>query len=65
MKKIIILLFYLPNVNVQSTMQKKDITEKGKVQFLSPETYTRFNKVWIFKTDGGDKIMIEHTLFNN
>ncbi len=64
MKKIIILLIlisYLPIVNAQSEVKKKDVIIKGKVQFLNPEPYTRLNKVYIFKYRGADKIMIDST----
>lgn len=55
------MVFCMSSAFAQSTVKKKDITIKGKIQFLNPAPYTRFNKVWIYKRNGGDKNMIDST----
>jgi len=37
----------------------KYITIKGKVEFLNPGKYARFNKVWLYKRKGWDKKMYD------
>jgi thiol-disulfide isomerase/thioredoxin len=52
-------LLLFSTIHAQQTATKKYITVRGKVQFLNPEPYTRFNKVWLEKNIGGDRKRVD------
>jgi thiol-disulfide isomerase/thioredoxin len=52
-------LLLMSTAHAQQTKAKKYITVQGKVQFLNPEPYTRFNKVWLEKDIGGERKKVD------
>lgn len=61
MKKLVFALLFMIvafSASAQNKVEKKYIIIKGKVNFVNPEKYAHFNKVWIGQRDGRDfKIM--------
>jgi len=68
MKKIVVITFCLLSlldVTAQTKQPKKAVTVTGKVRFLNPEKYSRFNKVWIIKRENFDTRIIDSINVNN
>ncbi|MBS1736368.1 MAG: TlpA family protein disulfide reductase [Bacteroidetes bacterium] len=59
----LLMLSFLINssLSAQTKPVRKDVVIKGKIQFLNPEPYTRFNKVFIYTMNGADKVMVDST----
>jgi thiol-disulfide isomerase/thioredoxin len=62
MRKIVWLvmaLFCMVSVQAQKTPSKKSVIVKGKIDFLNPEPYARFNKIWLTQTKGWNTVNID------
>ena len=53
------LLFIVQTQGQTNDAVKKEITISGKINFLNPEKYADFNKVWLTKRSGWDKSVLD------
>jgi thiol-disulfide isomerase/thioredoxin len=62
MKKFLVVagaLLAIGTLQAQKKVAKKYIIIKGKVQFTNPAAQSYLNKVWLTKTKGWDKVMLD------
>jgi thiol-disulfide isomerase/thioredoxin len=62
MKKFLVVagaLLAIGMLQAQNKVAKKYIVIKGKVQFTNPATQSHLNKVWLTKTKGWDKVVLD------